>query len=400
MLERSRRTLSGLILSLGLFAACGGNGAPVNTGGGEGGSSDCADGSRERLECKDVAYDGVKVEGGAHVLNIAGVEGKAEQQALRKIDQQVERFIAAQRTACEEYNKCVLSMNEYKARSQQYSAKLMGVGDLVQTINDGSFGERKKALYSAYTTLVPVANRPEHVAFDFGMTATLPASAGGAPLMLRPAEPLPTNSKVHFLVQTNAEAYLYLLQRTGPEKKLEVLFPNPRIGTKNPLPGNSPQRIPGSTQHFRVNEKDIGMDYIYVVVSRKEIPAIQQAFEQVLEGKVTKLEESPLLARLDKMEIGTPSEGCKTRGLELEDAAPAPAANACTRTRGLVLTDDTAPGKRAKVSAAFATDPGDDVIVKAFPYNHVTEEDYAEAIKAFDAPTDEGRRSRGVIVEN
>jgi hypothetical protein len=45
------------------------------------------------------------------------------------------------------------------------------------------------------------------------------------------------------------------------------------------------------------------------------------------------------------------------------------------------------------------TDPGDSVIVKVFPFKHVTEADYPAAIKAQQAAAKQGVRSRGLVME-
>ena len=78
-----------------------------------------------------------------------------------------------------------------------------------------------------------------------------------------------------FHVQVSAEAYVYLFQ-VSPDGGLVVLFPNDRIGTRNPLAPGAPARIPPGTASFRLNEKDLGTEKVYIAVSRREIRAARR----------------------------------------------------------------------------------------------------------------------------
>jgi hypothetical protein len=209
-------------------------------------------------------------------------------------------------------------------------------------------------------------------------------------------------------VNVSKTANVYMFQ-TSPSGKVSVLFPDVRIGTRNPLPAGATVRIPPPGQSFKVNEKDVGTENVFFVVSAKPIDNLAAALEKVKGGQVTSVKDDRLLARLAAVEprapsaapakrTVTPADCGATRGLSLAEAEPQP----CDRTtRGLDLTAQTtraidvpsAGGGATQPSMVVRTDPGDDVIVQVFSFQHVTEAAYKKAAAG-------GGLVRGIVVED
>src|SRR5690606_12345838 len=124
---------------------------------------------------------------------------------------------------------------------------------------------------------------PEEVTFAIGMVAELPKELGGGRYVVAPGGAVPTGAQVHFEVRASAEAYLYLFQTT-PRGEVTVLFPDLRVGTRNPLPGGIARRIPPA-KTFGVNDRDLGLENLYVVVSRRPLDELDAALAQVSAGE-------------------------------------------------------------------------------------------------------------------
>src|SRR5690349_17889838 len=91
------------------LAACGGKGAN------DAGTVACSNGeTRPRIDCaSEVKYDGVTTSGGASVLNLGAANVQSEDVAIRRINENVEKYIAGQARLCREYNACVVDAKAY-----------------------------------------------------------------------------------------------------------------------------------------------------------------------------------------------------------------------------------------------------------------------------------------------
>jgi len=390
---RTRRLTFCLATLFAGLVACPGNATDPGT-------ATCKGQPRQRIDCaSEIKYDGINAAGGLSVLSVGGVNAKREDVAIRRINEHVEKFVAAQARVCKEYNACVCDEEYYRTEAKSLRDRLTGVqADAAKLGSAESEGDRKRVLSQLYQKAVPAEARPEDIEFKMSVTAELPpelASIKSGSFVVRPNEPLPTGARVTFTFEVSKGSNLYIFQ-SSPASGLTVLFPDARIGTTNPLPGNSPRRIPDGAQSFKLNDKDLGTEWLYLAVSTKTIDVMQAALQKVSAGQVTKLTQDSTLSAFSTISPGKSEARCQTRALEL-DTGSAPGSGSCAKTRGLVLDDPE--NANARASMTVRTDPGDDAIVKAFPFEHVTVQAYPKAHEKFAAPTADGRKTRGIIME-
>ena len=179
-----------------------------------------------------------------------------------------------------------------------------------------------------------------------------------------------------------------MFQKT-PSGEVTVLFPDARIGTRNPLSGGRSGRIP-RTQTFRVNNSDIGTELLYVVVSRTPLQDLDRALELVRTGQITSLEGDTLLQTLATVAPPTLASRCKglvslgerkSRGLEIAKDAGKPT---CRRPRALELdpaAESESIGGVSPQAMRVRTRPGDDLIVSVYPFEHLTLDAYRKQAK-------------------
>jgi hypothetical protein len=373
---------------VGLLAGCGGGPSTANT------PAVCDGQSRPQLDCSsEISYQGASTSGGLSVMSLASGHAKYEETALRRVDQETERYVATQTRLCREYNACVIDKEAYARESKESRDRLERVPALVESYkNAKTDAERAKALDALYRTTVPDEKRVEEITFRLAVEAEVPGSGVSS---LAPGGALPTGARVAFNVQTSAEAFVYLFQK-APDGSLTVLFPNEKIGTKNPLPANAFARIPGGTQRFKLNDKDLGTEKVFLAISRKPIDRLDQALARVNAGALTTLDADPTLSAFGAVDDGASGPSKCSRGLELETAS-APSGTGCVKSRGLELDGEGDGGSAASapvpLSLAARTEAGDDVIVKVFPFEHLTAEAYAQRRA-------NPERSRGGIIED
>jgi hypothetical protein len=389
-----------LALLLPLLLACG----PPADGATAGQTVRCQGEERVQLDCSsEVDYQGAKGEAGISVMQVASAQGKFEERAIRRVNEQVEQFVAAHKRACRDYNACVTSAEDYRAEASEARRRLQIIPALLSALERAeSETERVQLIDRLYRGVVPDEQRVEELTFQLGMVAELPDDLGGGTFAVDPGGAVPTGARVHFRVNASNQAYLYIFQ-TAPSGEVSVLFPDPRIGTKNPLSGGFTARIP-SEKAFRVNDKDIGSENVYVVVAREPMNDLDAALERVKSGQVSSVGDSQLLRRVAAVRPAAAAKGngdqgdCKTRALELDDAP-----SGCTRTRGLMLDDASESGASPRQSLGgvpagmqLRTIPGDDLIVTVFAFEHLTAPAYKAAGGA-DAPA---HRTRSVSLND
>lgn len=396
-------------------AACGGSqadppGAAKSAGGGACATPRSAPECSAAAETKPFAMDGSPT--------------KQQEVAVKRINDQMQALSDEKARLCGEYLACSIDDAAFQKGSASINERMASFPPLIEAMKSAkTYGEKKRALDGLYRGVVPAEKRVEELTFRMSMTAQLPESAGGTTIDVEPGGTLPTNTRASFAFEVSRDAYLYIFQKS-PSGEVNVLFPDARIGTKNPLHAGSSVSIPPNGQRFRLNDKDLGTENVYLVASLTPIQSLDSSLEKVKAGKVTTITQDALLRGFTDVAPGTVAASCKTRAFEL-DAAPAEASSPeCARSRGLVLdAPDAEPAqgsKRMNVSATEAapkpmaagsagektsltgravmevrTDPGDNLIVKVFPFKHVTEAGFSEAAKA--GPSNV--KTRSIVIE-
>jgi hypothetical protein len=327
-----------------------------------GASATCSGEERPQLNCdSEFKYDGRKLEGGFSVAGIGGANAKTEEAAIRAIDKETEQYAAQSRRLCDEYNKCVVDKSTYATRSENLRRRMSKVPQLFDDVKSATDDDgRRKALGKAYVALVPDDARRE-LALDFSVEAQKPSES--TPRPITPGEKLPTGTRVAFVLRSSKSAYVYLFQK-GPDGKVNVLFPDTRIGTSNPVSAGAALRLPPAAgASFKLNDKDLGTERVYLVASLDPVVSLDGAIASAAHGGAPQ----GALQAVTTASSG-PSPGC-TRALEL-DEGPAPK---CIRSRGLELDEGPAPsagGAAKAVSFRARTEAADSVIVQVFGFEH------------------------------
>ncbi len=317
----------------------------------------CSGAPRPQLDCStEVKYDATNVQGSLHVGAFAAASGGTEQKALREIDQQTARYIAAARRLCDEYNKCVVDPATYATRSENLRRRLARVPELLEGVRSASDDDAQRAaLANAYREIVPDDARSE-LRVAFSVLASRPGEASLAPIAQDAA--LQSGSRVAFGVEVSRPAYVYLFQRSAAGS-IQVLFPDARIAVQNPVVAATPLQVPQGGLTFKLDDKDVGTERVYIVASLHPVASLaaaaQQAGSDVTPGggvaQVTAIDGS-----------------CKSRGLTLDEGAGAPSGG-CARPRGLMLADGGPTG--GKSSLVATTEAADDTIATVFSFRHI-----------------------------
>ncbi len=350
-----RGLASVVLLGVGAVGACGGGGRPDAAA-----PSQCGGESRPQLDCSsEISYQGTNVKGGFSVVGLGGASGDVEQKALHDIDKQTELFVAEAHRLCDEYNKCVLDKDTYATRSENLRRRMAQAPELLDGLKNAESDDAKRtALSRAYRALVPDGARTE-VQLSLSVLARRPTDAGDAPMTpLATGGSIPTGSHVAFVVNVSQPAYVYLFQKAS-SGEVNVLFPDPRIPVSNPLAQGSPLRIPQGTASFKLDDKDIGTESVYVVAALHPLTRLAAAADQARAGSAP----TGALAQVTAID-----SNCKTRGLSLDTDAPPD--SGCVRSRGLSLDDGSAPAAGAPASLNATSEAADDTIATVFKFEH------------------------------
>jgi Domain of unknown function (DUF4384) len=331
----------------------------TSAGGSAKGPIQCGGRARAQLNCEaEFKYEGRNIQGGFTGLGVGNVQAKTEEIALRQIDKETEQYVAQAWRLCNEYNVCVLDKGTYSTRSASLRRRMNKVPELFEGVKRATDPvERRKALAEAYHELVPVESRRE-LSLDFAMRAKKPGQDAAA--LVLPGASLPTNTSVTFSLKLSRAAHVYLFQKS-PNGTLNVLFPNPRIDTANPVAAGSELQIPPRGASFYLDDRDIGNERVYLVASLEPLTSLAQATERVAAGHGA---EGDLA---DVTEIPSNSGDCRTRALEFDTGST----QSCVRSRGLELN----PGTQAssQVSLRTRTEAADGILVQVFSFEHTPE---------------------------
>ncbi|MEZ4451396.1 MAG: DUF4384 domain-containing protein [Nannocystaceae bacterium] len=291
-----------------------------------------------QIDCDtEIEYQGRTVEGRVDAGKFGAAEAKTSLDAVRQIDQVVERYLARWRGMCREYNAGVYDKESYRVESRAMRQKMEELDALLMKLaNAPDSAAYQAVLTSMYRAMVPAEER-ETLELSFRVLAQRPGDA--APALVREGERLPTGTKLSFELSPSRSAYVYLYQ-VSPSGEVSVLFPDPRIAARNPLSGAL--QLPPPPGSFRLNAEDVGRETVHLVASRTALPELEST--------------------LGSPGVSAAAAGCSSRGLEYDAGAP----SGCEGTRGL---EYDAGGEGASLAAT--SELGGDRIVQAFSFEHV-----------------------------
>jgi hypothetical protein len=290
-----------------------------------------------KIDCDtEIEYQGRVVEGKVEVSKF-GVSAKTSIDAVRQIDQVVERYLARWKGMCREYNAGVYSKEDYRVESRAMREKMEQLDAmLMQLANAPDSAAYQAALTAMYQKLVPSEERTT-LEVSLRVMAQKPGEAG--PTLVADDARLPTGSKLFFELTPSRPAYVYLYQES-PAGQVVVLFPDPRIAARNPLPAGGALRLPPPPGSFRLNAEDLGTETVHVVASLSPLPQLE--------------------ATLAGPGVTAAAAGCSSRGLEYDAGS-----TDCGASRGLEYDG----GGASSLSAV--TELGGDRIVQRFSFLHV-----------------------------
>jgi hypothetical protein len=321
----------------------------------------CAGQDRPQLDCStEVQYNGTDAKVGVNFAGFGGASGDVQQKALREIDKQTGLYIAEARRLCDEYNKCVIDKDTYATRSENMRRRVAQAPELLDGLKNAQGDDAKRlALSKAYRTLVPDDARTE-VKLNLSVLAQRPTESVMAPLAAGGS--VPTGSRLAFVVDVSQPSYVYLFQKAATGS-VDVLFPDTRIPVNNPIPASTTLRIPQGTASFKLDDKDIGTESVYVVVSLHPVSKLAAAADQARAGSAP----TGALAQVTAIDTGC----SRQRSLSLDTDAPPE--GGCVRSRGLSLDDPGAPASPAVAAPASlhaTSEAADDTIATVFRFEH------------------------------
>lgn len=285
-------------------------------------------------------YDSRNFATKVEVGKFGGAEFESSKDAIRQVDQAVERYSQRWSTMCKEYNAGIMDQATFNAQSMELRRKMERMDELLVVLTTApdptSF---QAALREAYVDMVPEQSVDLEV--QLTVTAQRPNESNFGVAAQNVA--LPSGSKVRMAVTTSTPAHVYVYQ-VDPAGQVSVLFPDPRIPIANPVPAATSLTIPPPPASFTVNEKDIGLEQVHVVASVEPLTRLAASMSQAA--------TDPATVTPDQLE-------CNARGLEYE------AGTECPTSRGLVYEAGDADYSLKAVNAA-----ADDTVHLVYVFDH------------------------------
>src|SRR6516225_4508745 len=81
-------------------------------------SQHCPEGDRVQVDCSsEVSYQGVDAHGNLSALGAFQAAGQFQEVAIRRVDENIAQYIAAQTRLCRDYNACAIDPATYRSES-------------------------------------------------------------------------------------------------------------------------------------------------------------------------------------------------------------------------------------------------------------------------------------------
>jgi hypothetical protein len=368
----------------------------------------CPDGPHVVQDC-EMAFnlDSQKISGSMSVFQL-GAKIDSEKQAMRQVNEQLMSYSVKQRELCKGWNGCSVTQDDYRRAQAQNNKVLDGVKAAAEDYQQADKAGDERAKTNSMTKTVVMTAPETLLQIEFSAVLSVPKDPASvprtdackegvdikqtAPRVVGADATVPTGSEARFRVKVNKPAYVYLFQKFDETKELRVLFPDKQIALKNPLEPDKEHVLPDTENTFCLDEKNIGLERVFIVASTQELTDMTSAVAAVEKGQYTTI---PALKELDTIaSADAPTSGCKKRAFVLKKAGGGEAEGTCPLSRGWVLksksTDPSSP-----VSFTATADAGDTMIVKVFPVQHVRSWEWNGSTNAAPPPA---RRGRDIMI--
>lgn len=261
-----------------------------------------------RSDCETLDYEARSLQTRVNVANRVGIDVATSKEAIREVDERVERYFASWKTACMDYKNGALTREEYREESQRIRRAMERFEELSVRLEKAESAEEFETTLKETWNAVADASERIDVTAQMKVMAKRPGESTFS--VAPPGASFPSGSELYTVVRLNEAANLQIYQVAATGERV-VLFPDPEITAKNPIPAGGEVRLPPNGV-YELDDQDLGLEDLHVVVTPDPLDT----------------SAPPTAARAD---LGTAD--CKTRGLKFK-------ADACPRTRGLRFKAD------------------------------------------------------------
>lgn len=298
------------------------------------------------MDCdSSFAYESRSFASKVEVGKFAGAEFDSSKDAIRQVDQAVERYAQRWSTMCKEYNAGVIDSDAFNAQSKHLRETMERLDELLVMLTTApDAASFQAALREAYTGMVPEQSVDLEVELDV--------------LLQRPGEAdftlaglgatCPSGTKLRMLLTTTVDAHIYIY-RVDPGGRVDVLFPDPGIGVGNPVPQATGLQLPPAPAWFTVDAQDIGREQVHVIASIEPLDLLQASIAR---------------AREDSTAVSVEQLECNARGLEYEVGIE------CPNSRGLVYDEGLATGAAPEYSLKAVNAAADNAVHLIYSFDH------------------------------
>lgn len=201
--------------------------------------------------------------------------------AARQIASWSGRLLLASAELCQERKAGIRHEASLRPELSELSGRMSRVLTLLREANAKGRGEeRALAFHAAWRHATPRTERKE---LELSVATLAKQPGEGDYHVLRDGEELRTGATVKLVARLSSPAHVYLYQLKS-EGAVETLFPDARIGLRNPIGPGEPVTIPPGDSSFRVTAEHLGRESMLVVASLRPLPSLEAAIPPACAG--------------------------------------------------------------------------------------------------------------------
>lgn len=325
----------------------------------------CDSQPRTLVDCSahaNLRHDVVQANAGIKQLGF-DVGGHYESAALGQVRESTEQLALQLESACRDYNACVTDPSTYLQVKDQVSARLSKHLNLLAEQRANPSAALGDAIWSNAV--------PEQAEQRLILRYNVLSRQGGHFVTHASGDALASGTELRIDLEVNRDAYVYLVLVT-PHDKPMALYPNPDLGTRNPLRGAQRVSLPPSGISL-VLDQHPGVEQLEFIASLAPVPRLEASIEALrVQPRAPNANEAARLKFLDDVGalLCTPQLNTATPNTVTPNTAPQVAGTrvACNNSpsRGLLLVRTDASNADQQVAAT----PNDDVVVLQHEITH------------------------------